>query len=490
MLMTTLNLDEKLQSAYKKLHSTETALLKVHDDILRTMDRGCTVVLLLLDLSAAFDTVEHGILLHRLDIRFGIKGKVLAWFKSYLTDRSQFVSINGSNSSHSDLMFEVPQESLLGPILYLLYTSPLGDIIRRHDMNFHFYAVDCQVYFSLDSVSPVTTMRIEACLQDSGTWMSLNKLKLNGDKTELLVIGSGNLSASQLPSFTAIDGSVIQPSNYARNIGCKENLTRRDMDDHKMRECIWRTDSCEYCQGSFIVKNRQQHHNVCQKFPVQCTNNCGLKTIPREQLVAHIHDDCPLTEVPCKYKNLGCQEVFLRNEDKSHLECHMESHLNLALCSLEITQNQVKDQSKQIERLTSTFNDQIASLVAKNVEQSQQITSLTSIVEGLVLQIERLKGQDKYQAVQVNKTTNEAIDGPNKKGATNVKIKESDNIELGFKPKSINDIEVGMEVFFRVGLTNKRCRGTVKYVGYVERQGYCLGVEVDPDHGIMIIRVY
>ena len=88
-----------------------------------------------------------------------------------------------------------------------------------YDMNFHFYADDCQIYFSLDSVSSVTTTRIEACLQDIGTWMSLNKLKLNGDKTELLVIGSGNLSASKLSSFTAIDGSVIQPSHSARNIG-------------------------------------------------------------------------------------------------------------------------------------------------------------------------------------------------------------------------------------------------------------------------------
>ena len=86
-------------------------------------------------------------------------------------------------------------------------------------MNFHFCADDCQVYFSFDSVSYVTIPRIEACLQNIATSMSLNKLQLNGDKTELLVIGSRNLFASQLPSFTVIDGSVIQPSHSARNIG-------------------------------------------------------------------------------------------------------------------------------------------------------------------------------------------------------------------------------------------------------------------------------
>ena len=141
------------------------------------------------------------------------------WFKSYLADQSQFVSINGSHSSQSDMTYDVPQRFVLGPILYLLYTSPLGDIIRRHDMNFHFYADDCQVYLSFDSGSSVTMQKIESCLEDIATWMSLNKLKLNSEKTELLVIWSQNLSASQFPTFTAIDGSVIQPSQFVRNVG-------------------------------------------------------------------------------------------------------------------------------------------------------------------------------------------------------------------------------------------------------------------------------
>ena len=113
----------------------------------------------------------------------------------------------------------------------------------------------------------------------------------------------------------------------------------------------------------------------------------------------------------------------------------MGSHLNLALCGLETTQNQVKDQSQQIERLTSIFNDQsqqlndqsqqIEILMAKNIEQSQQIAILTSTVQGLVQQVELLTGQDRYQAAMVDQTsTKQTKDQTNKIGATNANIKE------------------------------------------------------------------
>jgi hypothetical protein len=182
------NLSCKWQSAYREGHSTETALIRVFNDILVALDAKQCVALVLLDLSAAFDTIDRPILLRRLQLFYGIKGKVLEWIGSYLKNRTQTVKINTSQSSEHANNYGVPQGSVLGPLLFSLYTAPLGKIIESSGLNFHLYADDTQLYFSFDakvqqSVDDSLTM-LKMCMDRIGIWMATNYLKLNNDKTE------------------------------------------------------------------------------------------------------------------------------------------------------------------------------------------------------------------------------------------------------------------------------------------------------------------
>ena len=99
---------------------------------------------LFVDLSKAFDTINHKILITKME-HYGIRGVAINWFKSYLSGRSQSVLINGTQSKPRSLVCGVPQGSVLGPILFTIYMLPLGDIIKRHGMQFHMYADDCQL---------------------------------------------------------------------------------------------------------------------------------------------------------------------------------------------------------------------------------------------------------------------------------------------------------------------------------------------------------
>ena len=215
-------LNEKFQSAYKKYHSTETAIVRVHNDILCALDKGKSVILLLLDLKAAFDTVNHSMLITRLAPRFGIGGKALAWFKSYLSSRSQFVRIDDSTSKSYDLLCGVPQGSILGPLLYSLYTAPLADIARRHNLDFHFYADDSQLYVVFDPSCAWDTetakCKIEACVLEMYSWLLSNRLMLSKDKTKLAIISSRFRSRSAINSVFVSD-ELIHPSSHVSNLG-------------------------------------------------------------------------------------------------------------------------------------------------------------------------------------------------------------------------------------------------------------------------------
>ena len=138
---------DPMQSAYRPGHSTETALLRIQDGINRGLDAGVGSLLALLDLSAAFDTIDHTILLERLEAVAGIRGAALAWLRSYLHGRTQSVIINGVRSTTVDLSTGVPQGSVLGPLLFLVYAIPLRSVIGRHPgVRHQGYADDRQLY--------------------------------------------------------------------------------------------------------------------------------------------------------------------------------------------------------------------------------------------------------------------------------------------------------------------------------------------------------
>ena len=222
--METNNIYPLLQSAYRKQHTTETALLKVMNDILLKMSSQHVTLLVMLDLSAAFDTVNHKILLERLQRDVGIFGVPLQWFKSYLSNRSHRIAVQGTLSRVFELDCGVPQGSCLGPLLYVIYSSKLFNIIEQHLPDAHCYADDSQVYLSFrpaDGLSSQTDaiQAMVRCIEDIRHWMVSDRLLLNDEKTEFLLIGTRQQLGKVDPLPLRVGTMNIEPVNCVRNIG-------------------------------------------------------------------------------------------------------------------------------------------------------------------------------------------------------------------------------------------------------------------------------
>ena len=173
----------------------------------------------MLDLSAAFDTVSHDLLLYKLR-SIGIAGNVLSWFSSYLSDRDQCVVLNGAVSATKKLKCGVPQGSVLGPILFTLYTSSLAELLIDCGVEYHLYADDTGIYISFevnDSASAVA--QISDCIKGVQCWMLSHRLKMNDSKTEVICFGTRH-SLSRLGHVdVTIGGSLVNSSSVVKNLG-------------------------------------------------------------------------------------------------------------------------------------------------------------------------------------------------------------------------------------------------------------------------------
>ncbi len=204
-------------------------------------DAGSPSLLILLDLTAAFDTVDHNILLYHLRHTISLSDTVYNWFSSYLTGRMEYVALGEAKSVTHNVTCGVPQGSVLGPILFILYMLPLGHVISRHGISFHCYADDTQLYLKTNSSAALSSSTMTTCLEEVEAWMSQNFLQLNSSKTEAILVGTPHQIQTSVISSITFSGQNIPLSTSVINLGVK-------MDSHLTFE----THVKQLCKTSFF----------------------------------------------------------------------------------------------------------------------------------------------------------------------------------------------------------------------------------------------
>ena len=203
------------QSGFRDKHSTTTALLKVTDDWLSAIDRGLYTGAIFIDLKKAFDTVDHFIMLQKLK-QMGFSDACITWFKSYLTKRKVVTFFNSSLSESSDIHHGVPQGSILGPVLFVIY---INDIVKQvKNCSIELYADDTVLYFSHHDPSRIENI-LNNDLQRVYDWMCVNKLSLNLQKTESFLIGSRTMLARRKFLCIKLCGQPIKHKETVKYLG-------------------------------------------------------------------------------------------------------------------------------------------------------------------------------------------------------------------------------------------------------------------------------
>ena len=209
-------------SAYRRDHSTETALLKVQSDMLEAMDKQQLGLIVLLDNSAAFATISHPLLLRTLRA-LGVAGTCLKWISSYLSGREQVVQVRGQLSQPTALTHGVPQGSCLGPLLFVLGLAPLYRIVEKfRNVSVHGYADDHQVEITFQTgaqAQRAAALELEQSVSVIRQWFIAHNLLLNDAKTELLAVGSPVQIQKLAIHELCVGVSVVHPVSQVRNLG-------------------------------------------------------------------------------------------------------------------------------------------------------------------------------------------------------------------------------------------------------------------------------
>ena len=223
------------QSAYLKRRSTQTSLHRVIDDWLENTNEGEITGVCLLDISKCFDTIDHRLLIKKFDM-YGIRGNEINWFSSYLTNRKQAVMCNGKLSNFQVIDSGVPQGSVLGPFLFLLFINDITNFTTE-DSVVNLFADDSSLYASGKSVSEVRT-KLQTCLDNISMWYKSNRLKINANKSKVMLIGTRcQLRSLNIDDFTIYyDNSPLELVSNAKYLGLyiSSDLT---WDVHIIRLC-------------------------------------------------------------------------------------------------------------------------------------------------------------------------------------------------------------------------------------------------------------
>ena len=214
----------KYQSAYRQDHSCETSILKLVNDILWAMERQECTAVMACNLSAAFDTIHHGVLLEVMSENFGVKNTALSWFDSYLRPRSCKVNIGKSYSSTQSLDFSVPQGSCTGAQLFNVYSSTLTKVVKPSlKSNVYGFADDHSVRDSFKAKDRADELecigRLEDCAVDLKQWMDQNRLRMNSKKTEFILFSSSVQLAKCTTESLNVNGEIIPMVNMVKQLG-------------------------------------------------------------------------------------------------------------------------------------------------------------------------------------------------------------------------------------------------------------------------------